>query len=76
MRHATVLKIRAKFTCSGVTCVNAFSSRRHKCWEERHPGLIKEIKEIVDAHSQADPTFRMTRLYRRLSPEPTLKEKP
>jgi hypothetical protein len=52
---------------SGVTCVDAFSSRGRKRWEERHPGLINDVKEIVDAHSQTDPTFRTTRLYRRLT---------
>jgi hypothetical protein len=59
---------------SGVTCVDAFSSRGRKRWEERHPGLIKDIKEIVDAHSQTDPTFRTTRLYRRLTAKEVLRQ--
>jgi len=52
---------------SGMTCVDAFSSRGRKCWEERFPELIKDIREICDSHSQTDPTFRTTRLYRRLT---------
>lgn len=52
---------------SGMTCVDAFSSRGRKRWDVRQPGLAKDIKEIVDAQSQTDPTFRTTRLYRRLT---------
>lgn len=52
---------------SGITCVDAFSSRGRKRWDVRQPGLAKDIKEIVDAQSQTDPTFRTTRLYRRLT---------
>lgn len=52
---------------SGITCVDAFSSRGRKRWEERQPGLVQDIKAIVDAHCQTDPTFRTTRLYRRLT---------
>lgn len=52
---------------SGMTCVDAFSFRGRKRWEEKHPGLEQDIREIVDAHCQTDPTFRTTRLYRRLT---------
>jgi len=52
---------------SGITCVDAFSSRGRKRWEEQHPELAKDVSEIVDAQSQTDPTFRTTRLYRRLT---------
>lgn len=52
---------------SGITCVDAFSARGRKRWEERQPELIQDIKEIVDAHCETDPTFRTTRLYRRLT---------
>ena len=52
---------------SGITCADAFSSRGRKRWDVRQPGLVKDIKEIVDAQSQTDPTFRTTRLYRRLT---------
>lgn len=52
---------------TGITCVDSFSSRGRKGWEERQPELIQDIKEIVDAHCETDPTFRTTRLYRRLT---------
>jgi len=52
---------------TGITCVDAFSARGRKGWEERRPELIQDIKEIVDAHCETDPTFRTTRLYRRLT---------
>jgi hypothetical protein len=52
---------------SGMSCVDNFSARGRKRWEERNPELIKDIKEIVDAHCETDPTFRTTRLYRRLT---------
>jgi len=35
--------------------------------EERLPDLLDDIKAIVDAQSQTDPTFKSTRLYTRLS---------
>ena len=52
---------------SGVTCVDAFSSRGRKRWEDLQPVLATDIREIVDAHCETDPTFRTTRLYRRLT---------
>lgn len=52
---------------TGLTCMDGFSSRGRKSWEERQPSLVQDIQAIVDAHSQTDPTFRTTRLYRRLS---------
>jgi len=52
---------------SGITCADAFSSRGRKNWEDLHPELAIDIKEIVDSHCETDPTFRTTRLYRRLT---------
>ncbi len=52
---------------SGFTCVDAFSSRGRKRWKERQPGLANDIRAIVDAQCQTDPTFRTTRLYRRIT---------
>lgn len=52
---------------TGMICVDDFSARGRKGWEERRPELIQDIKEIVDAHCETDPTFRTTRLYRRLT---------
>jgi len=52
---------------SGVTCLDAFSLRRRKRAEEHLPQLLPDIKAIVDGQSQADPDFRSTRLYTRLT---------
>jgi Rhodopirellula transposase DDE domain len=52
---------------SGMTCVDAFSARRRKPAEEHLPRLLDDIREIADAHSQADPKFQTKRLFTRLS---------
>ncbi len=44
-----------------------FSDRGRKTTEERLPHLLEDMKEIVDGQSQTDPTFKTTRLYRRIS---------
>ena len=52
---------------SGFTCVDAVSARGRKRAEEHLPHLLTDIRAIVDSQSQADPQFRTTRLYTRLS---------
>jgi Rhodopirellula transposase DDE domain len=52
---------------SGIVCLDAFSSRGRKCCEEHLPNLLSDLKAIVDSQSQADPRFRTTRLYMRLT---------
>lgn len=52
---------------SGIICVDAFSSRGRKRSEEHRPNLLNDIIAIVDSQSQADPQFRTTRLYTRLT---------
>lgn len=52
---------------SGIVCVDAFNARGRKRLEERNPCLEHDLREIADATSQTDPTFRTTRLYRRLT---------
>ena len=52
---------------SGMTCVDNFSSRGRKQWEDLQPVLATDIMAIVDSHCETDPTFRTTRLYRRLT---------
>src|SRR5713101_5608175 len=51
----------------GMVCVDAFSSRGRKRSEEHLPNLLTDITAIVDSQSQADPRFRTTRLYTRLT---------
>src|SRR5512143_3859714 len=52
---------------TGLTCVDAFSARRRKRAEERLPNLLDDIRDIADAHSQADPKFQTDRLFTRIS---------
>ncbi len=52
---------------SGIACEDAFSARGRKRAEEHLPNLLKDIKAIADEESQADPTFKTTRLYTRIS---------
>ena len=43
------------------------SARGRKRTEEHLPQLPDDLKAIVDSQSQTDPTFKTTRLYRRMS---------
>jgi hypothetical protein len=52
---------------SGISCVDGFALRGRKRAEEHLPRLLDDIGAIVDSQSQADPQFRSTRLYTRLS---------
>ena len=52
---------------SGVRCVDAFCMRGRKRSEEHLPTLLEDIKSLVDAQCQTDPTFQTQRLYTRLS---------
>jgi len=52
---------------SGITCRDGFALRARKKAEEHLPGLLDDIRAIVDGQSQADPQFRSNRLYTRLS---------
>ena len=52
---------------SEFTCTDAYCARGRKSAEEYLPNLLNDIKAIVDSQSQTDPSFKTTRLYRRLS---------
>jgi len=52
---------------SGFVCEDAFNMRGRKRFEEKFPGLAEDIREICESASQTDPTFRTTKLYRRLT---------
>jgi len=54
---------------SGLMCVDAFHLRGRRPVEARLPGLLDDIRAIVDGQSQTDPQFRTQRLYTRLSVE-------
>jgi hypothetical protein len=52
---------------SGVVCVDAVSQRGRKPLEAALPSLETDLREMGEATSQTDPTFRTTQLYRRLT---------
>jgi hypothetical protein len=52
---------------SGVVCVDAVSQRGRKPLEAKLPDLEADLREMGEATSQTDPTFRTTQLYRRLT---------
>jgi len=51
----------------GIMCLNASSWRGRKRSEEHLPNLLSDLTAIVDGQSQADPQFRSSRLYTRLT---------
>ncbi len=51
----------------GVTCVDAFALRGRKRAEAHLPALLLDLEAVVASQSQAEPSFRTTRLYRRLT---------
>ena len=48
---------------TGISCVNDLSSRHKPKTEQKHPGLLEDIHQIMEPHSQADPRLRTTLLY-------------
>src|SRR5260370_40361168 len=51
----------------GMVCVDDFSSSGRKRSEDHLPNLFNDITALVDGQSQADPQFRTTRMYTRLT---------
>lgn len=52
---------------SGVAIQDAFHLRGRKSTEEKLPHLLRDIQEIVEPYSQADPSLKTERLFTRLS---------
>jgi len=52
---------------SGFAVVDAFALRGRTPAETHLPALLADITALVDGQSQADPSFRTTRLYTRLT---------
>lgn len=60
---------------TGITCLGAqsvFGGR--KLWEDENPEVAAALWEIVEPHSQQDPTFRTTLSYTRLTAAEALKQ--
>ena len=64
--RTTIRKGLHELNC-GVVCFDAVSQRGRKPLEERLPKLEADLREMGEATSQTDPTFRTTQLYRRLT---------
>jgi len=48
---------------SGITCLDNFSGRGRNLVDQHLPNLLDNIKAIAEPTSQADPTFRTTKIY-------------
>jgi Rhodopirellula transposase DDE domain len=64
--RGTMRKGKHEVEC-GIACIDGFKLRGRKRSEERLPNLLRDLISIVDGQSQADPQFRTTRLYTRLT---------
>ncbi len=52
---------------TGIVCVDNVKARGRKKTEELLPQLEKDISDLVDNHSQADPKFQSTFKYTKIS---------
>lgn len=53
---------------TGITCVGSQSGfSGTKRWEERHPEVAAQLKELAESHAQQDPTFETTLAFTRLT---------
>jgi hypothetical protein len=59
----TTIRKGSKELESGIICIDNFFARGRKRAEDHFPTLLDDIKSIVAPTSQADPTFRTTKLY-------------
>ncbi len=57
----------ARELASGFAIVDAFALRGRKRAEAHLPHLLTDLEALVASQSQADPSFRTTRLYTRLT---------
>jgi len=60
---------------TGIICLGAQSAYGgDKLWEEKHPNLARALWDLMEAHSQQDPTFRTSVSYTRLTAAKALEE--
>lgn len=60
---------------TGIICLGAQKGCcGNKLWEEKHPEVADALWEIVESHSQQDPTFRTTISFTRLTAAEALKQ--
>lgn len=72
-RHTIELGLSEKR--SGMICVGAQSMcSGAKKWEEKQPLAAQALKEIAEAHSQQDPSFKTSIAYTRLTAEEAISQ--
>jgi hypothetical protein len=60
---------------TGIICLGAQSAYGgDKLWEEKHPEVAQALWNLMEAHSQQDPTFRTSVSYTRLTAAKALEE--
>ncbi|MBX9680842.1 MAG: hypothetical protein K2X38_18955 [Gemmataceae bacterium] len=52
---------------SGIRCLENFAARRRPAWEEKHPQLALDIRDVVEPKTHADPELKSSRRYANLS---------
>jgi hypothetical protein len=61
-RSSVSLGFINEFRC-GIVCVNDLSDRYKPKSEKKHPGLLADIRKLLEPSSQAEPRLRTTLLY-------------
>jgi hypothetical protein len=60
---------------SGIICVGAQAGYSGtKRWEERQPEVAAALRQVAEAHAQADPTFQTSIAYTRLTAQQALEQ--
>lgn len=54
---------------TGIRCIDGFSCRGRKKTEEKFPNIEKDLREIVEPHTQADPAMKSSLTYTRIPPK-------
>ena len=71
-RETVQLGLHEKRT--GIECLGAQSAFGGRpCWEQQQPQIAEQLRQLAEAHSQQDPTFRTLLAYTRLTAEAALK---
>jgi hypothetical protein len=58
----------------GVRCVEDFAARGRPRWEDENPQRAKDVRAIVEPHTQADPELKSSRRYTNLTAAETLEQ--
>ncbi len=64
-RHTVALGLKEQET--GIVCIDNYAARGRDKTEDKLPKLLSDIQNLVDSQSQADPSFKSTFSYVRIS---------